>query len=131
MMAEMTQHQRYNIEVDVEPAYMDDESEPDEERFVFSYTVTIRNMGDVSARLISRHWIITDANGDEREFHGEGVVGEQPHLEPGKGFRYTSGAMLETPIGSMHGTYELLADDGVTFTAEILPFTLAGPRTLH
>ncbi len=131
MMAEMTQHQRYNIEVDVEPAYMDDESEPDEERFVFSYTVTIRNMGDVSARLISRHWIITDANGDEREVHGEGVVGEQPHLEPGKGFRYTSGAMLETPIGSMHGTYELLADDGVTFTAEIPPFTLAGPRTLH
>ncbi|WP_290651025.1 Co2+/Mg2+ efflux protein ApaG [Aquisalimonas sp.] len=127
----MTQHQRYNIEVDVEPAYMDDESEPDEERFVFSYTVTIRNMGDVSARLISRHWIITDANGDEREVHGEGVVGEQPHLEPGKGFRYTSGAMLETPIGSMHGTYELLADDGVTFTAEIPPFTLAGPRTLH
>lgn len=131
MMTEMTQHQRYNIEVDVEPAYMDEESEPDEERFVFSYTVTIRNMGDVSARLISRHWIITDANGDEREVQGEGVVGEQPHLEPGKGFRYTSGAMLETPIGSMHGTYELLADDGVTFTAEIPPFTLAGPRTLH
>lgn len=130
MTTEMTE-QRYHIEVDVEPAYLDDESEPEEDRFVFSYTVTIRNLGDISARLISRHWIITDANGEEREVRGEGVVGEQPHLEPGRGFRYTSGAMLETPVGSMHGTYELLADDGVTFTAEIPPFTLAGPRTLH
>ena len=122
---------RYSIQVDVEPAYLDHESEPDEDKFVFSYTVTIHNDGEVPARLMSRRWIITDANGEEHEVQGEGVVGEQPHLEPGKGFRYTSGAMLQTPVGSMHGTYELLADDGVTFTAEIPPFTLAKPNTLH
>jgi len=121
----------YSVEVDVEPLYLDHESDPTDSRYVFSYTVTIRNVGKVPVRLISRHWVITDANGEEREVHGEGVVGEQPFLDPGKGFRYTSGAMLETPVGSMHGSYEMLTDDGVTFTAKIRPFTLAIPKTLH
>lgn len=127
----MDELKQYNVEVDVAPAYLDHESDPDNGRYVFSYTVTIRNVGEVAVRLISRHWVITDANGEEREVRGEGVVGEQPHLTPGKGFRYTSGAMIETPVGSMHGSYEMLADDGVSFVAEIQPFTLAMPNTLH
>ncbi|MEX0730414.1 MAG: Co2+/Mg2+ efflux protein ApaG [Aquisalimonadaceae bacterium] len=127
----MSDDKPYNVEVDVEPSYVDHESNPEDSRYVFSYTVTIRNVGQVPVRLISRHWIITDANGEEREVHGEGVVGEQPFLDPGKGFRYTSGAMLETPVGSMHGSYEMLTNDGVAFTAEIRPFTLARPHMLH
>ncbi|MFO7859106.1 MAG: Co2+/Mg2+ efflux protein ApaG [Ectothiorhodospiraceae bacterium] len=122
---------RYHVLVDVEPSYRSDESEPESDQFVFSYTVTIRNTGTVAARLVARRWVITDGNGEEREVTGEGVVGEQPYLEPGRGFRYTSGTLLATPVGSMHGHYELLADDGVNFTAEIPAFTLAGPRTLH
>lgn len=127
----MSNDNQYRVEVDVEPNYLDHESDPDGDRYVFSYTVTIRNMGRVPVRLIGRHWIITDANGDEREVHGEGVVGEQPFLDPGKGFRYTSGAMLETPVGTMHGSYDMLTDDGVPFKAEIRPFTLARPNMLH
>lgn len=127
----MSEDKQYDVKVEVEPSYLDKESDPEDSRYVFSYTVTIRNVGQVPVRLISRHWIITDANGEEREVHGEGVVGEQPFLDPGKGFRYTSGAMLETPVGSMHGSYEMLTDDGVAFTTEIQPFTLARPNALH
>lgn len=127
----MTDKTKYNIEVKVEPAYLEDQSLPGEDRYVFAYTVTIRNRGAVAARLISRHWIIADANGAEREVKGEGVVGEQPHLDPGRDFRYTSGAVLETPVGSMRGKYHMLADDGVKFDADIPAFTLAIPRTLH
>lgn len=122
---------KYRIEVEVLPAYLAERSEPSENRYVFAYTVTIRNAGLVPARLIRRRWIIADANGDEREVEGEGVVGEQPHLQPGEDFRYTSGAVLETPIGSMRGSYEMLADDGVSFRAPIEAFTLAQPRILH
>ncbi len=127
----MTDPSRYSIHVDVEPAYLDQESSPREDRYVFSYTVTIHNQGQVPAKLVRRHWIITDANGERREVTGEGVVGEQPMLGPGERFRYTSGAMLTTPVGSMEGSYELIADDGTTFTAAIPAFTLAMPRTLH
>ncbi len=127
----MSEKRPYNVEVDVEPSYLHEESDPADGRYVFSYTVTIRNVGDVAVRLISRHWVITDANGEEREVHGDGVVGEQPYLDPGKGFRYTSGAMLETPVGTMQGRYDLLTDEGVAFSAEIRPFTLAMPHTLH
>ena len=121
----------YAFDVDVDTRYLDDESSPDEARFVFSYTITIRNAGKVPARLLRRHWLITDGNGNVREVVGEGVVGEQPWLRPGEGFEYTSGAVLETDIGTMRGSYDVLADDGTRFAAPIPPFTLSVPRTLH
>jgi len=124
-------NQTYNTQVDVETAYIEEQSDPEQNRYVFSYTITIRNEGSVATKLLSRHWIITDAEGKVQEVEGEGVVGEQPHLKPGDGFRYTSGTVLETPVGSMQGTYHMIADDGVEFEAEIPAFTLAIPRTLH
>ncbi|UCE90252.1 MAG: Co2+/Mg2+ efflux protein ApaG [Pseudomonadota bacterium] len=123
--------QAYNIEVDVETDYVPEQSDPDGERFVFSYTITIRNTGSVSAQLLTRHWVITDAEGKVQEVRGEGVVGEQPHLSPGEGFRYTSGTIIATPVGSMQGSYQMVADDGVEFEADIPPFTLSMPNTLH
>ncbi len=128
MFAEQTD---YNIEIAVETSFVDEQSEPDEDRFVFAYTITIRNKGTVAARLLTRHWIITDANGHVQEVRGEGVVGEQPHLQPGEGFRYTSAAMIETPVGSMHGSYQMVADDGFHFKAKIPAFSLSIPHTLH
>ena len=123
--------QKYNIKVDVETQYVPDQSDPEQERYVFAYTITIRNEGSVPAKLLTRHWIITNADNKVQEVRGEGVVGEQPHLKPGDGFRYTSGTVLETPVGSMHGTYQMEADDGVKFDAEIAPFTLSTPHTIH
>ncbi|MFA5529156.1 MAG: Co2+/Mg2+ efflux protein ApaG [Thiohalomonadaceae bacterium] len=120
-----------HIEVKVKSTYVEEHSQPDDERFVFAYTVTIRNTGTTPARLLTRHWIITDGHGREQEVRGEGVVGEQPYLKPGEEFRYTSGTVLETPVGSMHGRYRMRSDDGHEFDAEIAPFTLSTPRTLH
>ena len=97
----------------------------------FAYTITIRNTGTVPARLLSRHWLITDATGKVQEVRGDGVVGEQPRLRPGEGFEYTSGAVLETDLGTMEGSYSVEADDGTVFDAPIPAFTLAVPRTLH
>ena len=122
---------RHQIEVEVETSYLDEQSEPAEHRCVFAYTVTLRNAGAVPARLLTRHWIITDANGRVQEVRGDGVVGEQPHLQPGQGFRYSSGAVLETPVGSMHGSYRLVGDDGEQFDAPIAAFRLAKPGLLH
>lgn len=122
---------RHHIHVAVESAYLEDQSEPAEHRFVFAYTVTLRNAGQVPAKLMTRHWVITDANGRIQEVRGEGVVGEQPHLKPGQGFRYSSGAVLETPVGSMHGSYQMLGDDGLHFEAPIAAFGLAKPGMLH
>ena len=122
---------RHRISVDVETTYLDDQSEPREQRYVFAYTITIRNEGEVPAKLLTRHWIITDANGRVQEVRGEGVVGEQPYLKPGQGFRYSSGAVLETPVGTMQGTYQMLADDGAQFDAPIAAFRLAMPGMLH
>lgn len=119
------------IRVDVETSYVDEQSDPNERRYVFSYTITIRNEGEVAARLLTRHWIITDANGKVQEARGDGVVGEQPHLKPGQGFRYSSGAVLETPVGAMQGTYEMIDDDGQRFDAPIRPFRLAMPGILQ
>jgi ApaG protein len=130
-LEEMIDQSKYKIEIRVEPAYIAEQSAPAEGRYVFSYTITIRNAGSLPAKLISRHWIIADANGQEREVRGDGVVGEQPHLDPGEDFRYTSGAVLETPVGSMRGSYQMLAADGMAFDAPIPVFTLALPRTLH
>ncbi len=119
------------IDVKVESIYLPSESAPDKSRFVFAYTVTIENHGEKAARLMTRHWIITDSNGKVQEVEGDGVVGEQPYLKPGEGFQYTSGTMLETPMGVMEGSYQMVTDDGEQITAEIHPFTLSGPQTLH
>ncbi|HPE61467.1 MAG: Co2+/Mg2+ efflux protein ApaG [Thiothrix sp.] len=129
----MSEHEAwvYDIRVSVESRYLEQESDPDIDRYVFAYTVTIVNQGNIAARLLSRHWLITDSNGNTQEVRGEGVVGEQPYLEPGEGFRYSSGAVLETPIGAMQGSYTLRADDGVQFDAPIPVFSLSDPRKLH
>lgn len=119
------------IRVEVDTHYVESESSPDEHRYVFAYTVTIRNQGHVPARLTQRHWKIIDANGKVQDVHGEGVVGEKPHLKPGEGFQYTSGTMLETSMGTMGGTYRMLTDDGEAFDAVIPDFLLTAPRTLH
>jgi ApaG protein len=121
----------HKIRVQVETSYLDDQSDPKQLRYVFSYTITIRNEGRVSARLLNRHWIITDANGEVQEVHGEGVLGEQPHLNPGQGFRYSGATMIKTPVGAMQGKYEMLADDGQRFDAPIAPFRLAMPGILQ
>lgn len=120
-----------DIRVDVETAYVAAQSAPEENRFVFAYTITIRNQCAVPAKLLTRHWLITDANGKVQEVRGEGVVGEQPHIKPGEGFRYSSGAILETPVGSMQGDYQMLNDQGQHFDAPIAPFRLAVPGMLH
>lgn len=120
-----------NIEVQVVSDYIDDQSEPRSNQYVFAYTIRILNQGNVAAQLISRHWIITDANGKIQEVDGDGVVGEQPYLNPGEEFSYSSGAIIETPVGSMHGIYKMIADDGINFDAPIAPFTLAIPRILN
>jgi len=119
------------IRIEVATDYVDDQSEPDDSRYVFAYTITISNLGDVPARLLTRHWVITDANGKVQEVSGDGVVGEQPHLKPGEEFKYSSGAVLETPVGSMQGRYHMEADNGTNFDAPIPPFTLAVPGVLH
>jgi len=125
------ENKSYEIKIDVATNYIVDQSEPDVDRYVFAYTITIENLGDLPARLLSRHWVITDANGKVQEVKGDGVVGEQPHLNPGETFRYSSGAVLETPVGAMQGSYRMKADNGTHFEAPIPPFTLAVPGVLH
>ena len=122
---------KYKIAVSSEVSYVSSQSDPSANKFVFAYTITISNRGNLSARLIDRHWIITDSNGKIEEVKGEGVIGETPDLKPGESFRYTSGSMLETPIGSMEGSYGMRAEDGTMFTAPIPLFTLSKPNSLH
>lgn len=119
------------IDIDVETAFIPDQSEVEKQRYVFSYTITIHNSGEEPARLLNRHWLITDANGKIQEVRGAGVVGEQPYLKPGESYQYTSGTVLDTPVGSMQGEYEMSTDDGTHFLAPIAPFSLALPRSLH
>ncbi len=121
----------YAFDIDVATRYLDEQSEPEQDRYVFAYTIHIRNNGKVPARLLGRHWVITDANGNVQEVTGEGVVGEQPRMRPGEDFQYTSGAVLETAVGTMRGSYYLIDDDGIQFEAAIPQFTLSIPRTLH
>jgi ApaG protein len=121
----------HRIRIDVETSYLEEQSDPRERKYVFSYTITLRNEGSAPAKLLTRHWIITDANGKVQEVRGDGVVGEQPHLKPGQGFRYSSGAMIETPVGAMQGSYQMVADDGAQFDAPIAAFRLAMPGLLH
>jgi len=130
-IAVMETNNSYNIAVDVETSYLEEQSAPEMNRYVFAYTITIRNKGSQSAKLLTRHWIINDANGNVQEVHGEGVVGEQPYLKPGDSFQYTSGTVIETPVGSMHGSYQMLSQDGTPFDADIPAFTLSLPHKLH
>ena len=122
---------KYDIRVTVTTQYIEAESNPDANRFIFSYTINIENHGEIAAKLLSRHWVITDANNRIQEVKGKGVIGEQPYLMPVNAFTYTSGTMLETPVGSMQGTYQMIADDGHHFDAVIEPFTLAMPGVLN
>lgn len=120
-----------HINILVETYPVEAESNPDINRFVFAYTITIENKGTIAAKLLSRHWIITDANNRVQEVRGKGVIGEQPHLEPEKSFKYTSGTMIETPVGSMQGSFQMETDNGDLFDVEIVPFSLAIPRVLN
>jgi ApaG protein len=121
----------YAFDINVDARYLDDQSEPERDRYVFAYTIHIRNAGRVPAQLLTRHWLITDARGKVREIDGDGVVGQQPWLRPGEDFTYTSGAVLETDLGTMEGHYGVVAEDGTRFDAPVPAFTLSVPRTLH
>jgi len=121
----------YEFSVTVKTQYLDEQSDPSKGQYVFSYTITIKNTGTVSAQLISRHWIITDGNDKIEQVRGLGVIGYQPFLTPGQEFDYTSGSSLATPHGSMRGSYLCVAEDGEQFTVAIPEFILAQPRTLH
>ena len=120
-----------HIAVTAQTQYLPDQSDEQGQRYVFAYTITIRNAGRVAAQLISRHWIITDAQGLVQEVRGLGVVGAQPLLQPGERFEYTSGASIATPVGTMRGSYQMVAEDGVQFDAPVPEFTLSVPRVLH
>jgi len=119
------------IQIDVTTEYIKEQSEPERSRFVYAYTITITNQGDKRVQLLTRHWIITDSNAKVQEVHGDGVVGEQPILNPGEHFQYTSGCVLDTPLGFMQGSYEFITDERVSFKAPIAPFKLSVPGVVH
>lgn len=119
------------IDVTAVATYLADQSSPETGEFAFAYTITITNLGQQAAQLVSRHWIITDGNNEVQEVKGEGVVGEQPILPPGASFEYTSGTLMNTPMGSMRGSYQMLSEDGAMFDADIPVFTLKADKTLH
>ena len=127
----MAESRKYDITVAVKTAHLADQSDPSRNQYAFAYTITITNTGAVAAQLISRHWIITDADRQVQEVRGLGVVGQQPLLQPGESFEYTSGTSLPTAVGTMRGTYQMVAEDGQAFDAPVPPFTLSVPRVLH
>jgi ApaG protein len=127
----MAQAKNYDVAVSAQTQYLAEQSDESANRYVFAYTITIRNTGAVAAQLISRHWIITDAQGLVQEVRGLGVVGAQPTLQPGEKYEYTSGASIATPVGTMRGSYQMVAADGTRFEATIPQFTLSVPRILH
>jgi ApaG protein len=127
----MQARNRYQVQIQVQTAFIPEQSAPEQNHYVFAYTITITNRGSAAVTLLRRHWVITDANNHIQEVRGDGVVGQQPRLEPGESFRYTSGAILETPVGCMEGSYSMVADDGATFEAPIPAFNLSQPRILH
>lgn len=122
---------KHDIRVTAHTTYLPEQSDAAQGRYVFAYTITITNKGTVAAQLVSRHWVITDADDKVQEVRGLGVIGEQPYLRPGESFEYTSGAAIATPVGTMRGSYQMVAEDGTQFDAPIPPFTLAMPRVLH
>lgn len=122
---------RYRIEVSATPEYVAAQSQPEQNRYAFAYTITIENKGQLTAQLLSRHWIITDGDGQVQEVRGAGVVGEQPVIAPGQRHVYTSGTLMASRVGTMQGSYQMLAEDGHRFDAEIAPFRLAVPGALH
>lgn len=123
--------EKNKIIVEATPYFIAEQSAPDENKYVFAYTISITNQGDVPAKLLNRYWLITDSNGKLQEVRGDGVIGEQPYLKPGETFSYTSGAIIETPVGTMQGLYTMQPDEGENFNATIPKFTLSIPRTLH
>ena len=127
----MAESRKYQVAVSAIPQFIADQSDPATERYVFAYTITIENVGTVPAQLISRHWIITDGNSRVQEVRGLGVIGQQPLLNPGETFEYTSGCQLDTPVGTMRGSFQMTAEDGTQFDADIAEFTLSIPRVLH
>jgi ApaG protein len=127
----MAESKKYEITVKPVAIFIPDQSDAENDRYTFAYTISITNTGNVPAQLISRHWIITDANNAVQEVRGLGVVGEQPLLKPGESFEYTSGSVIATPVGVMRGSYQMVAEDGAHFDAVIEPFTLSMPRVLH
>lgn len=127
----MAASEKYEITVIPKASYVEDQSDPSKNQYVFAYTITVTNSGTVPAQLISRHWVITDANNKVVEVKGLGVVGQQPLLKPGESFEYSSGTHLETAVGTMRGEYQMVAQDGQHFDAPIPPFTLSVPRVLH
>ncbi len=127
----MPENQKYQISIDAEAMFVPEQSDEAQDRYVFAYRIRITNTGQAPAKLISRHWIITDANQQVQEVRGLGVVGEQPHLQPGEHFEYTSGAAIQTSVGTMKGSYQMVADDGTHFEAPIAEFVLSTPRVLH
>ncbi|MBD9483778.1 Co2+/Mg2+ efflux protein ApaG [Pseudomonas sp. PDM14] len=122
---------RYQVDVSVVTRFLPEQSNPEQNRYAFAYTVTVQNNGSVAAKLVSRHWIITDGDGRVQEVRGSGVVGQQPHLQPGESHTYSSGTVMATKVGNMHGSYQMLGDDGKRFDAPIAPFRLAVPGALH
>ena len=126
-----TMKNQYDIDINVQTDFLEEQSDEDNECYAFAYTITITNQGRVAAQLLSRHWVITDSNEKTQEVRGEGVVGEQPFLRPGEAFRYTSGTLISTPTGTMRGSYQMVAEDGTEFDAEIEEFMLTVPRVLH
>ena len=124
-------NEKNKIIVEASPFFIAAQSLPDENRYVFAYNITITNIGKIPAKLIQRHWLITDSNGKVQEVRGDGVIGEHPYLRPGESFRYTSGAIIETPVGTMQGDYAMRSDEGDNFLAYVPRFTLSIPRTLH
>ena len=127
----MVDSKKYLFKVSVQTVYLPDQSNPEDNKYAFAYTVMISNIGNIAAQLISRHWVITDANNHVQEVKGLGVIGAQPLLAPGQKFEYTSGTLLATPVGAMRGTYKMAAEDGTFFDAVIEPFTLAVPKVLN
>ena len=127
----MADSKKYEIQVNTQVEYIPDQSSEEQDRYVFAYTITITNTGSIAAQLISRHWIITDATNSVQEVRGLGVVGEQPLLKPCESFEYTSGSAIATPVGTMKGSYQMVAEDGTKFDAQITEFTLSMPRVLH
>jgi ApaG protein len=127
----MAESKKYEITVKPVAIFIPDQSDAENDRYTFAYTISITNTGNEPAQLISRHWIITDANNAVQEVRGLGVVGEQPLLKPGESFEYTSGSVIATPVGVMRGSYQMVAEDGAHFDAVIEPFTLSMHRVLH